>query len=272
MNRLIMFPGGNPLKNDDFDFLQQSSLDCFKAILSAFARNNAGYYILSGCGITVTANPQTDTYTIDEGYVSYDREPIYCPAQTVTVPTGNTLEAVIETTYVPSGDKVYANGITRQTHAVRTLKVIDSANGGTGQPFPFQNIATAIEQLAFNQYQKTDITSSFTLLNSWGTNNPSSYQVVLQKEGSVKTLKIQTLRTSNNYQTIFPLWEEIGVLPPPARPKQYVQTVVGIKGNPSDPHTLHKITISPDGKISIEKMNDTTNNAPVFLDLDITYF
>lgn len=109
-----------PIELDDFRLIQDASIERNKALLEEYAKLKNGYVVLSGCEVTNNGN---GTYTVNDGWVLWDYEPRYLLPTLVTSPT---VQITNFESFLPSGADDFADGITRQTHQQRAVKVYDS--------------------------------------------------------------------------------------------------------------------------------------------------
>lgn len=130
MNKLLTtLTGGFPLTLNDIGYLQQSTIDSFKGILSAFgvAGNNA--VILSGCERSVGGG----NVTISAGYVSIGGEVCLFPEQVYPAPGLSVDEYFkVVSTFDPNGNKVFQNGSTNDTYQSRIAQIELAGSVPTG--------------------------------------------------------------------------------------------------------------------------------------------
>jgi hypothetical protein len=127
-------PGGKPIRQDDFNFLQTGNKEAFAGLLSmlpGFIGNNFYGYILSGCGVYL--NNATNTYWNYAGYVALNNfgvtELFYVPSGNLDIATlvGSTLSyQIVDAPSAPDPD-VFKNLVARNTHHRRTA-VISNTN------------------------------------------------------------------------------------------------------------------------------------------------
>lgn len=102
-------------------------LEVVKAICHEFAIDDNGYIILSGVEHSISGS----TFSVTEGWVLWDWEPLYCPAQSITVSNPlNDVEVLPDTTYDPAGNKIFADGVGRDTYRVKNAKIQEGTLGG----------------------------------------------------------------------------------------------------------------------------------------------
>lgn len=111
--------GFHPLDLTDIQFLIDSNIETTRSILSALNCDQATPVILSGCVRTVS----TDT-SITAGYISWNGEVFYVPAQTYVNATGGEFEFFEKVdTYISTGLKAYQTSGVHNTHLHQTAKV-----------------------------------------------------------------------------------------------------------------------------------------------------
>lgn len=110
--------GGFRLRSNDFRWQQNANEMAFKSILNSV--DNSKTIILSGCVITGI----TPALSISSGYVSIEGEVIFVPAQSFTVPTlPDVAYLEVQTSWDPTGLKVFKNSIAHDTYEIRTAVV-----------------------------------------------------------------------------------------------------------------------------------------------------
>lgn len=114
--------GGFRLRSNDFRWQQNANEMAFKSILNSV--DNSKTIILSGCVITGI----TPALSISSGYVSIEGEVIFVPAQSFTVPTlPDVAYLEVQTSWDPTGLKVFKNSIAHDTYEIRTAVVTTGA-------------------------------------------------------------------------------------------------------------------------------------------------
>lgn len=126
MNKLITSnTGGFPLVLDDLRFIDEAIRESFSAVFKSFMQNedieNVAL-IVHGCEKSVTGTFPTLTNTYSPGIVVLNGESLLFPGLVVS---GVDLPRrwAVETTFDPSGDKIFKNGDTESTYQIRRAKL-----------------------------------------------------------------------------------------------------------------------------------------------------
>ncbi len=125
MKRLLIFePGKQPITSQDLTYLQNSYIEVLNQLLSEFHEPNNTQYIISGCEILVAAG----TITLSPGVIVIEGEAMEVAAQVIAEPVlPNHVYFTVETTYDPTGTRLFQNGITHETWEVKNAKLVSGA-------------------------------------------------------------------------------------------------------------------------------------------------
>ena len=261
MNNLKIYTGGFRLRNDDFDFLEDTIKDVIKGIVSAFAKKYNGNLILSGCELTLV-NTQNGIaeYEVSEGYLLYNYEVIYCPLQQgIFAQSGAPMEFIIDTQYASTGTRIYANNVVHESHEVRRIVVQSSTQIGLDVD-SIKNISDSIEVLLQNKYSEQNIYNNVVLQNLWSIQNSEFFY---SKNATLKSL-ISTFEVSADFETGGVGYTELAcILPIEYRPNKEIYGTC-VVDNPSNPAAICAIKIKPNGEIYfIKTMQATHTNIKV---------
>lgn len=127
MKKLQLGFGGHPLKNDDFNWMQNAYSEVIKAIISIF--DPSLNIILSG--FIITDNGTTISST--DGYVSWQGEIYQVKATSFAKVAGQQLYFKLVETVVSPSPVTYKDGTNQNVHIDRTLQFKYFAAGDTGE-------------------------------------------------------------------------------------------------------------------------------------------
>jgi hypothetical protein len=271
MNRLQLYTGQHPLKNDDFDFIQSTYSEGIKASILAFAKQGNGYLVLDGCEPILNvqlSTPSIDVYNVSEGYLVYNYEVIRCPSQQISVPNSAALQYRIDEQAMPSGTRQYANGNVYETHLSRLIVVEESDSNGIA--LPFKALGVSISDLL--KAQLLSINLPVSLLSGWGFQINKPNYLELFRELSQKNL-VGFLETSQA-SPHSPFSEQICVLPVEARPLRDFSTLLKFHGFSSQGGGSLKLgyvilEIKTNGIVTIFKLDDDQNKSSI--DINVCY-
>lgn len=136
--------GGFPFTLNDLRFVNAAQMEAFVGVIKAMI-GNLPYAILQGCQYSV--NPD-GTGHINEGYVYFDNEIFYAPAQDVASQTSGGYFWDVVITYDHSGDKGFEiDGTVHPTYEVRraTLNYYSTGTEGMRPPMQADNIVTILQ-------------------------------------------------------------------------------------------------------------------------------
>lgn len=124
MDKKIWFTGGEPDINiDDLGRNINANLDAILATLFEWLAGNNQNFIISGCELTITPGVEA---SVTAGYIFLNGEILQVDPQTVAFGVLDVYYYEKLTTYDPAGDKVYNNGMARQTWQVNRGKLTNS--------------------------------------------------------------------------------------------------------------------------------------------------
>lgn len=181
--------GGHPLHLEDFAFLQNASIDAFKAIANILQEPQSSgltpTYIITGC---VKTNPVPGTWAISEGYVVIAGEIYYVPSHSISyVDVNAPLYWTVEQTNETPSPLEYKDFSIKNVHFSRVAKLTTTLTSTVYNPA--QNVAQRIDMI------HRGVTGSLTLLNGW--DGALEYRVIA---GRV-TLYGSVLANSNTIQS-----------------------------------------------------------------------
>jgi hypothetical protein len=247
MNKLRIFAGGFPIKNDDIDLIQDSMFVGVKGIVSAFAKQHNGYLVLSGIDVTIlNQSSQIDTYNVTEGYLVYDYELFFCPAQVVDVPHGYDLEAAIDYSYPVVGTRQFINNITYDTHEVRRVIIRQAAQTGYNLPLP--RIEDSIDYLLKKAMRSQIINTP--LLAGWGNNEP----IEVHLSGATKQLYFNLNTSQSLINAPAGTHEVVFTLPIEFSPQKRVLQNIAVPHNAT--FIIINIVIETNGDVVIYKLTN----------------
>lgn len=126
MNKLINTQnGGFDFKSDDLRWMQNSFIEAIKGLASPYQTSNTELVILSGCEITSSGAPNFDTI-LTSGFLLYNGEIYYHASQTMSTPNPQFWYWTFQTTYDPSGLKVFKDQQSHDTYQVNRVTLIES--------------------------------------------------------------------------------------------------------------------------------------------------
>lgn len=152
-------PGGKPVTQDDFNFMQSAQIEMFSAIASMLPGfiGSTTAFVLSGCDVYL--NGGTGTYWNRAGYVAINwvgaMEIYRVPEGNLNVAdmTGVTLSFRINDVSTYPDPDVFANGVARNTHRTRTAQM-NTLNQGPAAYDPnfnlVQNIGNALNAITWH--------------------------------------------------------------------------------------------------------------------------
>lgn len=261
MNKLQLYTGQHPLKNDDFDFLQAAYNQGLRAAVSGFAAQGSGYLILNGCTPLINPSLSTaaiDVYDVSEGYMVYDYEVIFCPTQQISVAAQALLQYRIDEQPTSTGTRQYANGTVNECHFVRNIIIeeYDQIGVEVNAVMKLENALDELSQKSLkNQLLPLPLASGWSYLQNAG--------VEIQKQASTKMLRV-TLNVPTSFQSLaIGDIEVITTLPVGYRPSLQVFHYVAIQVTPSTFEYVN-FFIQPNGELMIQKISTGTINQIAF--------
>ena len=124
MNKLLTnINGGFPYKLDDLRFLDDAQREALKGLVKALI-GDATFAILVGCE---QSEPVQGTWHINEGYIFFNDEIFYAPAQDINAITAGGYYWQEKITYDSAGDKAFeVDGVVHQTYQIRQAELVFS--------------------------------------------------------------------------------------------------------------------------------------------------
>lgn len=162
MKQLRLFTGGHKLTADDFIHSQNGVLTNFVNIIKALIPTGFQLTILDGVALTESGGE----YTWTEGYVYYNDDFYFLPAQNTPIALGD-YSFYTENIAEVSNPVIYRDGTPRNVHITRTL-VLQNDLGGA---FPATNLATPRKLSEFLVTKLIDETDLGKKLNDDGWKN-----------------------------------------------------------------------------------------------------
>jgi hypothetical protein len=201
--------GGFPFRLDDLRFLDAAQREAFVGVIKALI-GDLPYAVLNGCQYTI--NPD-GTWHINEGYVYFNAEIFFAPAQDLAALTTGGYFWEENVTYDHSGDKAFeVDGVVHSTYEVRRAHLVEKDPGteGTMPPMLADNIVTILKnRLGIDTSpQWTELTLDSTLVSIETTGSLSSINGALRYKNIGKTffanlsLDITVSSSDSNTQTI----------------------------------------------------------------------
>ncbi len=136
--------GGFPFTLDDLRFVNAAQMEAFVGVVKALI-GNLPYAILQGCEYSVNAD---GTWHINEGYLYFNNEIFYAPAQDVAAQTSGSYFWDVDLTVDHSGDKAFSvDGVVHSTYEIRRAKLNYYISGaeGTRPPMLTDNTITILK-------------------------------------------------------------------------------------------------------------------------------
>lgn len=276
MNRLKLYTGGFPLRNDDFDFMQnQINLPAFYNIIRGFSEPN-GYVIIWGCQVVLNnalSTPTSDVYDVSEGAVVYNYEIVSCPSQQIIVPKNAVLQMRINTTYPASGSRQYIDTSTHFTYEIDEIIVEEYDQQGY-ELSDFERLGVPLKDLLIQSLTSQNI--PITLNSGWSYQSNPYFE--FSKELRTKHLysKISASQAfiSAQASTQSPYSEQICTLPAEARPQNDVSFIVKYYGYSAQFVSVLKLgyivlDIETDGTVTARKIDDEQNKH--IIDINVSY-
>lgn len=128
MNKFHIGFGGHPLTGDDFEYIQFANRDAIAGSLSYLRGQTADdLVVLNGCNVSVVGS----NYTYTDGYIWYNGEVYYVPAQPVPqamVVGGDHVFSIVSTNNA-TGIDTYQNGTIVNTWEDRTAVILHNTSG-----------------------------------------------------------------------------------------------------------------------------------------------
>jgi hypothetical protein len=251
MDKLIFPNGGIRLHGDDFRFQDNAIREAFKGLLKGF-QTTGSVIVLQGCGVTYAGS----SATVSEGYVFFEDEISYLPAQTVNLNSGNSVVQMVN--LVPdvfndvAGSEELQNGSTANTYQKRRVKcVVGITNTSTDQS-KWVHIGAAINNVL------SDNASTYLVLNGEMTNfiNSAGSFMVRRTAGMIAIRgTIQPITGQQDYETT-----PVVQLPEAYWPTSEVLIPAYIQRSTSPLREIERVKIDTSGRVFV-----TGDNADEFL-------
>lgn len=271
MNKLKLYTGQHPLKNDDFDFLQAATKQGLDACISAFVKKGNGYLVLNGCKPTLNTQLSTasiDVYNVSEGYLVYDNEILFCPNQQVSVPKNAVLQYQIDEQYAASGTRQYGNNNTYECHVVRKV-VVEEYNQQGISVNDVLLIQDAISLIIQDSAIVKDITNLVILQNGWSLYSNSN--IILHQEAGAKFLSFKFNASTTFNQGASGTSELIAKIPINISPKQEIESPITVRAINHNQRHFGVVKILPNGDIIVEKFYDW-GTAPAYIIVNTNFY
>ena len=122
MDKKLWLTGGEPnITADDVNRNSDANNRAFQEVLKAWLTGFNENFIISGCEITITPGVEA---SVTEGYIFLNGEILQVDAQTTAYGTLDKYSYIKEVTYDPAGQKVFIDGLTKDTWQKNRGKLI----------------------------------------------------------------------------------------------------------------------------------------------------
>jgi len=204
--------GGFPFELDDLRWIGQGLDESFKGLTEAFAKNDAGDFVLSGCALSNISFPSGSIqFDITAGYIVIDGEVCKVEAGTGIVVSGAAWYFDIDTTdFDAAGNETFENATTNDTYQKRPAKIVGGSSIPSGRVSALQfgtktlasKIATLVanETFDFSKFIKFGVGS--TTISSVNALFGDKNFVVVDFDGTVTNLKSGSLIASGKTGTL----------------------------------------------------------------------
>jgi len=135
--------GGLPLRNDDFEFMQDAYKSIFSAILRAYSDVDTTFFLTGGVSDTVSI--YSDGYLFKDGKIYQFNSYTFSTEQDVYIHD--------EIVYDPTGNKSFKSGLSYDTYEIHRCYFDETATGGATfdiQAYTIQRFEYALIEKLFN--------------------------------------------------------------------------------------------------------------------------
>jgi hypothetical protein len=272
MNQLNVHPGARvPFNWDDLGWMQDSVLEAFKGLLSAFDIAENLSFRISGATVTVAGL----NYASTEGWLSFKGELCYVPIHNITITAGQNVYWKVEQIANPAGGKIDSNGDPVDMYLYRVAK-LEAVLGHSATRMPFdapylnQKISDKIGYSTFSTAlnQAWQLYDSPTISTDWVdfalVSSSSAYKLI----GKTMHLNLVVVFTHNGSQSY------VDIKLPASKQMEKAQLFTGIlKNNANTDYFTILGSRSPvgDDYIRIEVLDATSSFIENKLILNCTF-
>jgi hypothetical protein len=197
--------GGLPFRLDDLRFMTAAQMEAFVGVMQAMI-GDLPYAILNGCEYSVN---EDGSWHINAGYIYFDNEIFYAPAQDLPALTSGGYFWDLNITYDHSGDKTFLLDGVHSTYEVRRAKLnyYDTGIEGTRPPMLSDNMLQILkDRIGVDNSKWVDISLNSSNVSIGASGALSSINGSLKYKIIGKTAFIQvnlslTVTTSNSDST-----------------------------------------------------------------------